>query len=71
MGFLSGMATKMMCRTVQKNIPNASIEKLEEHFHNISKLLENSDDPDNDIMLVQLRIEITEEFDRGGHIPQL
>ena len=45
------------------------IEKLEVHSHKISKLLENLDDPDNDIMLVQLRIEITEEFDRRGHIP--
>ena len=71
MGLFSGMATKMMCKTVEKTIPTASTEKLEQHFHTISQLLQNSNNPDNDFRLVELRMKITQEFDRRGHIPSM
>ena len=59
MGIFSSMVTKMMVKTVSVSIPNASIQKLEEHYHSIAELLNNSVDTDNDILLIELRKKIT------------
>jgi hypothetical protein len=64
MGIFSGILTKMMVKTVSLSIPNASIQKLEEHYHSIAELLNNSVDADNDILLIELRKKITSEMDR-------
>ena len=69
MRIFSGMITKMMVKTVSTSIPNASIQKLEEHYQSIAELLNNSVDADNDILLEKLRKNITDEMDRRGHIP--
>ena len=55
MGVFSGMLTKMIFKTVSLSIPNASIQKLEEHYHSIAELLNSSVDADNDILLLKLR----------------
>jgi len=52
MGIFSGMLTKMIFKTVSLSIPNASIQKLEEHYHSIAELLNSSVDADNDILLL-------------------
>jgi hypothetical protein len=64
MGIFSGILTKMMVKTVSLSIPNASIQKLEEHYHSVVELLKNSVDADNDILLIELRKKITYEMKR-------
>ena len=64
MGIFSGILTKMMVKTVSLSIPNASIQKLEEHYHSVAELLKNSVDADNDIVLIKLRKKITYEMKR-------
>ena len=64
MGIFSGFLTKMMAKTVSISIPNASIQKLEEHNQSITELLNNSVDADNDILLIELKNKITDEMNR-------
>ena len=64
MRIFSGILTKMMVKIVSLSIPNASIQKLEEHYHSVVELLNNSVDADNDILLVELRKKITYEMKR-------
>ena len=69
MWIFSSMLTKMMVKTVSVSIPNASNQKLEEHYHSIEELLNNSVNADNDILLIELRKKIIGEMYQRGHIP--
>ena len=63
MGIFSGILTKLMIKTVSLSIPNASIQKLEEHYHSVAELLDNSVDANNDVLSLELRKKITDEID--------
>jgi hypothetical protein len=71
MGIFSGILTKMMFKIISLSIPNASIQKLEEHYHSIAELLNSSVDADNDILLLKLRKKIIDEMDKRGHISSI
>ena len=55
MGIFSGKLTKMIFKAGTLSISDASIQKLEEHYHSIAKLLNSSVDANNDIVLLKLR----------------
>ena len=62
MGLFGRMATKGTVKTVRASMPNATNEKLISHLEKVGELLRNSDDAENDLELVKLRLDIYEEL---------
>jgi hypothetical protein len=66
MGFFSRWATRTMISTVRASLPNASNEKLIEHYNRLIEAKRNTDDIRNQQDLASLQNEIMAELEKRG-----
>jgi len=69
MGFVARLATKSMCATIRKSLPNASVEKLMQHYNKLIELRRAADDMEDWKLsheVLELSFDVGDELERRG-----
>jgi len=69
MGFFTRLATKSMCATIRKSLPNASVERLTQHYNKLIEVRREVADRDDwqlQVMVHELSQEVANELQRRG-----